>query len=589
MKRLKLTSNTWIWCALALPAIIVLTLILHAGANAPVWDDYEILDLYRGIIEGEKGIADVLQFQINEHRAIMPAIIEMIIWTFTNCNQLIISIVSLLFVVGVLITILLYWKTVQLPLAFILPVSVMLFSFRQSNVHFWTPCFVYTCYALFFVLSLFFFEKLYKEENEKRKIKYSIFSILFGVLATYSFTSGLLVWIAYLIIFAEQKIFENKKFFTKWNIIILIVGIICWVSYFWDWNRTANSRLAADNLLEILLCLIYMVGNPFFNTDNSMLAFLFGAVVLAVTFVLVVIICAKKKVSEFLFPILIAMSAFGSMALIAIGRAGSEGGYIAIALSPQYTTSSTLFLIGIYLIVVKCFLEKESIKLKKIVENSFSGILYIVCLCMSLFYFNTEGVYWIDRSIAGSYALQNYDDIPDQIYLDCAYPFGKPTETLEWMRENKLFLFAGTKQYKYPYGGFVLAPEVQEISLPATLTNASDCWIDSVNGTPLESGKATVASAEGIDVSGWALDEKNTNVPSAVYLEIDGRYYKLSSFSRPDVAQVYGSEKYMESGIRGYISLSDFAIGSYQVNLVSFLSDGNSYYTAHAFDLEITN
>lgn len=165
MKRLKLTSNTWIWCALALPAIIVLTLILHAGANAPVWDDYEILDLYRGIIEGEKGIADVLQFQINEHRAIMPAIIEMIIWTFTNCNQLIISIVSLLFVVGVLITILLYWKTVQLPLAFILPVSVMLFSFRQSNVHFWTPCFVYTCYALFFVLSLFFFEKLYKEEN----------------------------------------------------------------------------------------------------------------------------------------------------------------------------------------------------------------------------------------------------------------------------------------------------------------------------------------------------------------------------------------------------------------------------------------
>lgn len=91
MKILKLSNNTWIWCALALPAIIILSLILHAGANAPVWDDYAILYLYRGLIEGEKGLTDILQFQINEHRVIVPAIIEMIIWALTNCNQLIVA------------------------------------------------------------------------------------------------------------------------------------------------------------------------------------------------------------------------------------------------------------------------------------------------------------------------------------------------------------------------------------------------------------------------------------------------------------------------------------------------------------------
>lgn len=588
MKKLKLPNNIWIWCALALPAVIVLALILYIGANAPVWDDYGILKLYQGLVEGQKGITDILQFQINEHKAIVPTIIEMVIWALTNCNQLIVSIISLLFVVGVLITIVLYWKKRGLPLAFMLPISVLLFSFRQSNVHFWTPCFVYTCYALFCVLCFFFFNKAY----DNKKIKFLILAILFGIFTTYSFTSGLLIWISYLILFVTQRVFENKKFFTRWNLIILITGITCWILYLWNWDRSMNSQLAAHNVLDIFLCLVYMVGNPFFNIDNSMLAYLFGSIVLAVTFVLLVTICLKKKISEFIFPILLTMLSFGGMALIAFGRAGSEGGYAAIGLSGQYTTSSTLFLISVYLLAAKYILdilEEKSVRLTEVMKNSISGILYITCFFISLFYFNTEGIYWMERSIAGSYTLQNYDIIPEQIYKDCSNPFGKQTKYLDWIRENNLFLFAGTKQYKYPYDGFVLTKEIPEISLPEILIDASDCWIDTVNGKPLDSGKVTTTAEEGIDVSGWALDEKNTDVPSTVYLEIDDRYYQLSSFSRPDVAQTYGSEKYTDSGIRGFIPLSDYVDGTYQVNLVSFLSDGNSYYTAHVFDLEITN
>ena len=588
MKRIKLTNNIWIWCALALPPLIVIAMILYAGANTPIWDEWDsVVPLYKGLIESKKGIIDILAVQINQHRVPVPAAIQMLIWSFTRCNNLIILVISQLCMVGVLIAVVLYWRKKQLPLILLLPISVLLFTFKQGIAQFWTSCFVYTCYALFTVLSFFYFEKFFNEENDSKKKIFFVLTILFGVCSTYSFASGLLIWIAYAALFIAQKLFENKKFFTKWNVIILASGIICWVLYFKSWDN-GDTTLVADNILQIILTVVYMAANPFFNTDGSAIAYLVGSFTIAIVFVLAVIICARKKISSNIFPILMTISAFGSMILTATGRAGSDAGYIGIALSTQYTISCVLFLVGAYLLILKLVSEKTIENEKIATYNKVSAVFYIVFFFSSISFLNTEGFYWMDRSIACSYAVQNYNDVPDRIFDSYVSPYDKQFEILDWMRENKLFLFSGYKQYEYPYDGFVLAKEIHEIGLPEIQTEASDFWIDSINGIELEEGKATVKSVDGIDVKGWALDELNLAVPSEVYLEIDGRYYQLTSASRPDVAQAYGNENYTESGVIGFVSLVDYTPGTYAVNIVGVSADGASYYRAQAFELEIT-
>ena len=71
--------------ALAIPAGVVLALVLRHGVNVPFWDQWELVGLLAAASDGTLTWAEIFR-QHNEHRMVFPKIIMLALAALTGWN-----------------------------------------------------------------------------------------------------------------------------------------------------------------------------------------------------------------------------------------------------------------------------------------------------------------------------------------------------------------------------------------------------------------------------------------------------------------------------------------------------------------------
>ena len=340
---------------LALPPIFGLIYIKLFGVNVVYWDQWEFVPLLEKMYTGSLNFSDIFS-QHNDHRIFFPRIIMLILAYLTHYNNIaeiyfswLLSLATMLVIFAMYLQ---YFGNSTQALVKFIPVAWLLFSFRQyENILWGWQIQIYLC-VLGFVASMFMLERVTKNGNN------ILLAISFGVISSFSFINGLLVWpVGLIYLFLVKKIREKYSF--VWVVISLLV---CGI-YFYKWIKPQQTP-----------SLFYMIENPitsltyFFMNVGSPLSFekysAFGNGVLLFTlmlFAFVIILENEVTIENAKWISFILFSLFSSLSLM-IGRSGFG---IEQALSSRYVTLTSLGIIGTYLIFCSFYTKFQDEKINK--------------------------------------------------------------------------------------------------------------------------------------------------------------------------------------------------------------------------------
>lgn len=588
MKKKKLISCVCLTAAFLLPFALVIAVILWGGVNAPFWDDWSNVNFYMDTVENGFSFSKLLVMYATVHRIMVPVVVRCLIWALTDCNvivELVIAQGIVLFTVGL---VLFYWKKRKAPLVMMLPVAAIVFSFELGMLQLWAMSMQWWLLVLFAIVSFY----CYRIFDGNGRYRYLAISMVCAVLSAFCAANGLLIWIAYGVLFTAQKIFEKKRFFRKENVIVLLCGVMTFaLFFFWGgwWLKLSNT---STSLWVTLGMFLRLIANPFFEADTPWLSYLYGVAALAAVGVLVYFVCAKREITKYEFPLLLVMFFFGSMLMIGYGRAPSEAVGTARAASSQYATSPAWAFAGAYLLFAELVLDHGTGRTagwKNVLPVALYGMLLLVSI----------GKYPVarsslDRMQADAYILQHWDEAPLKAKTSYVFPYTTVDDTdmddvVSWIRENRLFLFGQEKEYEYPYSDYCFAEREYDFQYPDTEIEPGVYSIDGLNGSRIpDDRRVSITRDTGLSFTGWAVDNAHGACPSAVYVELDGSYYHMVPYERSDVAKALNNDAYVNSGVKGYVATDALAPGTYQVNVIVISADGGSYYTVPLLTVEIT-
>lgn len=379
-----------------LPIILDIIYIKFFGVNVPFWDEWRFVPVIDKFYNNYLSLNDLFA-QNNEHRELFARIIMLISMYFTHYDTVTEMYISCgIASLTLFILFILYKQGFGLSLTSLIgfiPVSWVLFDFRQfDNILMgWTIHIYLAVFGLVLsILSL---------KNTKKIGGIFILAILGGVISSFSFLTGLVVWpLGFLLILVSKA---NKILLgTLWS----LAGIVTLCLYFYNWvipEKTPSILYSIENPLNGIAYLFIYIGSFFGMHIHSdiqisgatisgaqllfifvLISFVSGILIVLATIISIGLIIKNdllKETSEWI--VLIAFS-FASAVITTIGRA-SFG--LEQALASRYVTLSLLAIIGLYLIALKL----SSIK------NINYKILYNAILCfivLGLFFGYSSGI-----------------------------------------------------------------------------------------------------------------------------------------------------------------------------------------------------
>ena len=100
---------------------------------------------------------------------------------------------------------------------------------------------------------------------------------------------------------------------------------------------------------------------------------------------------------------------------------------------------------------------------------------------------------------------------------------------------------------------------------------AGRCAVDIVND-PVKDEVIAISRAAGLNIYGWALDEKSASVPSVVFLHLKGaeKYYVQLNRrgDRGDLAKAFGKPEFINAGYGGTVDISSLPVGRYEIFVI---------------------
>ena len=108
---------------------------------------------------------------------------------------------------------------------------------------------------------------------------------------------------------------------------------------------------------------------------------------------------------------------------------------------------------------------------------------------------------------------------------------------------------------------------------------AGKCAVDIIN-KPQEGEVITISRADGLNIDGWAFDDKNVSVPSVVVLQLvkgGERYYALLNRhgGREDLTKAFGKPEFSNAGYSGSVDISTLPSGQYDILVIQKGVDKN--------------
>ncbi len=391
------------------------------GVNVLFWDEWQFVPVYRELLQRGIRFDFLLKAQHNGNIMTFPYLLMFIVDFFSGCNNKILMFVGACFQVASFGLIWSLWARVHktkngywdmVPCAFIM------FSFCQYQNILWgfqTAWFMIT----FFSLAAFYFLDIASDNSNNPALFYKtlIFSLLCGIISSFSSTQGLLVWIAgfiFLFFKIRPKLIFKDRIITIWS----IFGILCWVSYFLLQNKndigpqtiTGGVKYAVLNPLFTIKFILSSLGAVVLGVSH------FTAVLLGITLCIATVVtvysCFHSSDAESCaFPLSLIIFGLFFDVMLAVGR-GSFG--IGQAFESHYTAYNLLLLVGLYLLFVNNN-SRDAINLTRPMRYIFSlflSIFLLVFIGLNTFHGISRGRYWRTAQFFNAYELLNLKNEP---------------------------------------------------------------------------------------------------------------------------------------------------------------------------------
>ncbi len=384
----------------SLPLIILIFLIYKYGYRFPYWDEILYVPLYSKLREGYLNLSDLLFFQ-NDHRPLFPRIWTLILAWITNWNELFLlysSAFTVVIVFLIFISQVNKIEKVRLTNTFANSIdtigafrlsslivggcfSLLLFSWSQMENWVWGLQLMVFMGNASAIISFYLLSR-YKLEGMGIYL-----GMIFGLVSTFSYASGLLVWISAMPLIISKFFSDQKK--NLFPVVIwVLVGVFVVVTYLAGYNKPGISEVGRSaGLKDYLSYFLLFIGSPlngFFSTppwhgrdtiNPRWFAYFFG--IFGVICYLVILYLLWRVEFEFsrdsaekentvgekdilFFWISVSLFSLLSGLVITYGRAGLGVGQ---ALSSRYISSSVMFwcsLIGL----VAFYFEKKKFRFK---------------------------------------------------------------------------------------------------------------------------------------------------------------------------------------------------------------------------------
>lgn len=355
-----------------LPAVFIAVLILLAGVNVPILDQWELAPIIQHVHGGHFLWSD-FWLQHNEHRIFFPQLLMLASALITHWNTMVECLIGLVIAVasfGIILKLLKQVKLMNYWLVGLL--SLIWFSPVQLENWLWGWQMQWFMNVLGAILVAFGLTKI----KDRRLPNSYLAMILAGaILAQYSLGNGTLLWpliIAVLI---------YKRAAWRQTGLVTLIGLVTSLFYFRNYvDPTVPSKaLALSHPLSYVDYVLTYLGRPL--TFFHHLTALFGFAALAL-FVWLNIHLFRNKRSLFdnkVLPwTLLGLYAVGSALITGIARLGLG---VDEAYSSRYTTISSLLMVGLLVSVFasRNLLAKHLGHAYKVLAPAFiAGALFLI-------------------------------------------------------------------------------------------------------------------------------------------------------------------------------------------------------------------
>jgi hypothetical protein len=321
------------------PPLLLAAYIKCFGVNMIYYDQWNFVPLLEKMYTGTLTFGDLFA-QHNEHRIFFPRIIMLAlayVTHYSNIYEMYASwVLSLATFYLLLRRFLCQFKGTKYLLLAFAPVSWLFFNLNQYENILWGWQIQIYLAVLGFVASVFLLERSGKIDV------YLALSLVSGIVASFSFINGLLVWPIGLIFIIITKVENRLKIAGVWS----ATGILALGAYFYQWTKPTNhpsDLYVLGHLDESAEYLLANLGSSI--SPVKYYAIVMGIVLSIIVILTLILVIRSKSVRENAFWIALTIFAVLSSFACMIGRAGFG---IDQALSSRYITFTLLGVIGTY-------------------------------------------------------------------------------------------------------------------------------------------------------------------------------------------------------------------------------------------------
>lgn len=329
------------------PLVIQFLYIRRFSVDVPWYDEWAFVDLLRSWSQQDIGrVIALLGAQHNEHRLLFPRLVMLTLAKLTGWDVRVEMYCSLLLSIMLLAVIwLIYKKTVDGSLWGFVPLSWLVFSLGQWENILWGWQLALYLQALATVCALYFLST--------RSLRFTALAALCAIVASFSFSSGLLTWPVGLLYLLAQRTTKRRR--ALWGLAGLLTIAVYFIGYTFPGHHP-SPLTALSRPLKTVAFFLGNVGAPFGGGS-----LLFSQLMGGCLFLLLLIYLYRRlkdaclgnrqwSDAEALSGSMIIVSLLTS-AVIAIGRVGFD--YPEWAMNSRYITLTSIGITGAYMLFAK--------------------------------------------------------------------------------------------------------------------------------------------------------------------------------------------------------------------------------------------
>jgi hypothetical protein len=546
------------------PILLFLYYILKFGVDVPRWDEWNIAEILKVYYNKGDWLSMVFA-QHNEHRIVFPRIVLLALASLTDWNvkaemiaSWVIHVLNFLLIWGIL-------KQVEVKHKWLLvPIAWLMFNVGQWENMLWGWCFHWYLMIFGFLLALYLLTKI------ASSAWYILPAIIAGIISSFSFNNGLLIWplgLFYLFFIKELKS-NRKKLISLW----LIIGIFTFIIYYMDYTKPAYHPPLLLFLYKPFLFLICLFGNLGSGLGGEKLipSIIGGVVILSASIASILLMrkATKDKVIVLAPVFILGLFSLISVAAISVGRF-SFGATESIV--PRYVTIASFLIITdviLFAVIAQNAIDTKLQRRMKLLNIIFLSVISIGLFLTLLKGWQTGRAVYFERMKAAVY-LKQYKFAPNRVLSLFLHPSPDLIQELApLLKQKKLTVFRNEEE--------VNLNDYKEIVIRDT-DKTGDIDIAKLIPAQYSNGKDEV-----LYVSGWAIDPVIQEIPKAVFVFLDNKLIGKAVLGNPrqDIGKKLNMNSFILSGWEIFVPVTGLNAlpGMHNITTRVLLNGQNNYF-----------